>query len=270
MRPLLPRRAPGAARRPTIAGLPRATALAALLLLAGCQVELFSGLPEREANDMVAILLRNGLSASKSTTKDGTDTILVEKGQFAQVVDLLRARGYPRRKFSSMGDVFQPSGLIASPMQEQARFLWALSQELSSTVSEIDGVLTARVQVVLPDNDLLKRDPTPSSASVFIRYDDQSGVASLVPQIKTLVANSVEGLSYDKVSVVLVPVPHVQLPPQPRQAAPLDSQVAGAAGGAAAVLIAGGLGLVFRRRIAALLAAIRVPAQRARFPGPAE
>ena len=251
----------------------RAAAVAGMLLLAGCQVELFSALPEGEANDMVAILLQNGVGASKSKAKDGTDTVLVEKGQFAEAVDLLRARGYPRHKFSSMGDVFQPSGLVASPMQEQARFVWALSQELSSTVSEIDGVLTARVQVVLPDNDLLKRSPTPSSASAFIRYDDQSGVASLVPQIKTLVANSVEGLSYDKVSVVLVPVPHVQSLPRPSQAAPFDGQVGNAIGdaiGGGAILIVGSLGLAFRRRIAALLATTRVPNEQARVPGPAE
>ena len=146
--------------------------------------------------------------------KDGTATILIDERQFAEAVELLRARGYPRAKFSTINDVFQPSGLIASPVQEQARFLWALGQELSKTVSQIDGVLTARVQVVLPDNDILKREPTPSSASVFIRFDDTSRVPGLVPQIKMLVANSVQGLSYDKVSVVLVPVAHIEFPVQ--------------------------------------------------------
>ena len=245
-------------------------AVAAALLLAGCQVELFSALPEAEANDMVAVLLRGGVSAGKARAKDGTDTVVVEKAQFAQAVDLLRAHGYPRHKFSSMGDVFQPSGLVASPMQEQARFLWALGQELSSTVSAIDGVLTARVQVVLPDNDLLKRDPTPSSASVFVRYDDASTVATLVPQIKTLVANSVQGLTYEKVSVVLVPVPHAPPPEPQRPAAALGGELGSAAGGVAAVLALSGLGLLFRRRIAGLLAVVRPPGQPTRVPGPAE
>ena len=235
-------------------GAARVALVAAPLLLAGCQTELFNALPQEEANDMVAILLQGGLGASKTRAKDGTDSVLVEKDQFAQAVDLLRAHGYPRHKFSSMGDVFQPSGLVASPMQEQARFLWALGQELSATVSEIDGVLTARVQVVLPDNDLLKRDPTPSSASVFIRYDDQSTVSALVPQIKSLVANSVEGLSYDKVSVVLVPVRHVQPPEPPRETAVLDSQ--------AGTVTTGSLGLMVRRRLAALLTAVRPQDQR--------
>lgn len=227
-------------------------AVAALLLLSACQTELYTGLPEQDANDMLALLLRDGLSASKVQTKDGADTILVEQQQFATAVDLLRTHGLPRAKFSSINDVFQPSGLIASPIQEQARYLWALGQELSKTVSQIDGVLTARVHVVLPDNDLLKRQPTPSSASIFIRYDESSQVSSLVSQIKMLVANSVQGLSYDKVSVVMVPVPHVNAPwvvQQPR----LDWQNPTVFGvGAVAVLL--GVLFGFRNKISRLLA----------------
>lgn len=222
--------------------------LAAAVLLSGCRTELYTTLPEQEANEMLALLLHDGLSATKLQAKDGTDTILVEDKQFAVAVDVLRARGYPRERFSTINDVFQPSGLMASPIQEQARFLWALGQELSRTVSQIDGVLTARVQVVLPDNDLLKRDPTPSSASVFVRYDDASQVAALVSQIKMLVANSVQGLTYDKVSVVLVAVPHVEAPlsvaigPAPAWQRP---ELVGGVAVAAVVC----LFLAFRRRI---------------------
>lgn len=85
--------------------------------------------------------------------------------------------------------------------------IFALSQELSETVSEIDGVLSARVHLVLPDNDPLRQQLVPSSASVFIRHRASVPVNDLVPQVKLLVANGVAGLSYDKVSVILVPVP---------------------------------------------------------------
>jgi type III secretion protein J len=84
--------------------------------------------------------------------------------------------------------------------------IFALSQELSRTVSDIDGVLTARVLLVLPENDPLREKAVPSSASVFIRYRADMPIEHLVPQIKMLVANGVAGLSYDKVSVILVPV----------------------------------------------------------------
>lgn len=233
----------------------RGLALAALLALCGCQTELYSTLPQQEANEMFALLMQNGLGASKSLAKDGTATILIDERQFATAVELLRARGYPRAKFSTINDVFQPSGLIASPVQEQARFLWALGQELSKTVSQIDGVLTARVQVVLPDNDILKREPTPSSASVFIRYDNSSRVPGLVPQIKMLVANSVQGLSYDKVSVVLVPVVHIDAPAQVAETTP-DWQMPSLIGGGA-IATMGLLLLAFRSRLRSLLAQVR-------------
>ena len=105
-----------------------------------------------------------------------------------------------------MGQVFKKDGLVSSPTQERAQMIFALSQELSRTVSEIDGVLSARVHLVLPENDPLRQQLVPSSASVFIRHRSNAAVGNLVPQVKMLVANGVAGLSYDKVSVILVPV----------------------------------------------------------------
>jgi len=84
--------------------------------------------------------------------------------------------------------------------------IYALSQELSRTVSEIDGVLSARVHLVLPENDPLRQQLVPSSASVFIRHRTSASLSDLVPQVKMLVANGIAGLSYDKVSVILVAV----------------------------------------------------------------
>jgi type III secretion protein J len=72
-------------------------------------------------------------------------------------------------------------------------------------VSEIDGVLSARVHLVLPENDPLRQQLVPSSASVFIRHRGSAPINDLVPQVKMLVANGIAGLSYDKVSVILVP-----------------------------------------------------------------
>ena len=228
--------------------------LSVLISLSACQSELYTGLPEQEANEMLALLQHGGLSVGKVPSKDGTDSITVEPRQFADAIDLLRGHGLPRAKFSSINEVFQPNGLIASPIQEQARYLWALGQELSNTVSQIDGVLAARVQVVLPDNDLMKRAPTPSSASVFVRYDSASAVASLVPQIKMLVANSVQGLSYDKVSVVMVPVPHEEMPLPSSQ--PADTYMQTLFGAAAAALLIGVL-VAFQQSIRKLIQTLK-------------
>src|SRR5262249_38289286 len=60
--------------------------------------------------------------------------------------------------------------------------------------------------IVLPENDPLRQQSIPSSASVFIRHQASAPVADRVPQIKMLIANGIAGLTYDKVSVSLVPV----------------------------------------------------------------
>ncbi|MEL7151952.1 MAG: type III secretion inner membrane ring lipoprotein SctJ [Pseudomonadota bacterium] len=183
--------------------------LSAILMcfsLTACKTDLYSGLSEREANEMIAIMQRAGLSVARHPEKSGTLAVQVEQTQFAEAVELLRSHGYPKDRYVTLGDVFEGNGFVASQTEERARFIYAMSEELSRTISEVNGVLSARVHVVLPTTDPLSRDSTPSSASVFIRYSDKSDITELLPQIKVLVANSIEGLSYDKVSVGFVAV----------------------------------------------------------------
>lgn len=210
-----------------------------LLALVGCKADLYTKVQEREANEMLAVLLKNGVDALRVAAKDGTVTIQVEQTQIASAIDLLNGEGLPRHAFKSLGEVFSAAGLIASPIEERARYVYALSEELSRTISDIDGVLSARVHVVLPKNDVLRRDTTPSSASVFIRHDSRANLSILLPQIKMLVANSIEGLSYDKVAVVFVSVERPALEPRPAAAAGF----AQASGVISTPLVAVGMGL---------------------------
>lgn len=189
-------------------------AFAALLLLAACKVELYSNLEEREANEMVAILLHQGIPAEREITKDRGLVVSVEEDRFADAVDVLRRNGYPRERYAKIPDLFKGEGLVSSPVEEQARLIYALSQELSSTISEIDGVYSARVHVVLPDSEGLKVASTPSSASVVIRHRADVDLSKLTPEIKMLVANGIKGLLYENVSVVFLPTdPEAAMPP---------------------------------------------------------
>lgn len=175
-----------------------------LLLLAGCKEELYSGLNEREANQMIAALMDAGIPVTKQAGADGID-LMVPDTRFAEAINLLNARGLPTATYESIGDVFRKEGIVSSPIEERARYIYALSQELSETIAEIDGVLSARVHVVLPETDMLGRDFQPSSASVFIRHAENASVSEFTAQIKNLVANSIEGLVYDNVSLVTIP-----------------------------------------------------------------
>ena len=184
----------------------RVLVLLVALLLTACEAELYNNLDQRQANEMVATLQQRGIPAQRMAVKGGQYTVVVDKGRFADAINILKEAGLPKQEFQSMGQVFKKDGLVSSPTQERAQMIFALSQELSRTVSEIDGVLSARVHLVLPENDPLRQQLVPSSASVFIRHRSSTPVSNLVPQVKMLVANGVAGLSYDKVSVVLVPV----------------------------------------------------------------
>lgn len=177
-----------------------------LLVLQACSVELYTGLNQQEANEIVATLVRQGIPAERQAGTDGTMTVMVEKSRFADAMAVLEEAGLPKTQFKTLGEVFNREGLVSSPIEERAAMIYGLSQELSRTISEIDGVLSARVHLVLPNNDPLRKDLMPSSASVFIRHRAATAMSELIPQVKMLVANGVAGLTYDNVSVVLVPV----------------------------------------------------------------
>ena len=180
------------------------------LLLAACKVELYSGLSEKEGNEMLAILMDGQIPVEKLIDKDKMVTLMVGSDEVSRSIKLLKSYGYPKEKYSSIGDIFPKDGLISSPTEERARYTYSMSQELSSTLSMIDGVITARVHVVLPqEQDTLSDVNYPSSASVFIKYTPELELAGFIPKVKTLVSNSIEGLSLDKIAVSLFPATRI-------------------------------------------------------------
>lgn len=236
---------------------PRLAALLLLLLLAACgKVELYGQLTEREANEMLALLLRHGIAAEKVVGKNAVTALRVESGRVPDAMELLTAAGLPRDRFANMGELFRREGLISSPSEERVRYIYGISQELSRTLTGIDGVLSARVHVVLPNNDPVAGGPVrPSTAAVLIRHAPGASMDAAVPKIKELVANSIEGMSYDRVSVVLVRATLDETPvraPEPPQPQPLlPREVAYGAAGLLGLSLCGNLALGFllwRRR----------------------
>ena len=77
-----------------------------LVLLSGCKVQLYTGLTEKEGNDMLAILLDNSIEAEKAIDKDGIVTLTVATDDVSRSIRLLRGHGYPKDRFSSVSDIF--------------------------------------------------------------------------------------------------------------------------------------------------------------------
>jgi type III secretion protein J len=225
----------------------------ALLLLGGCsKQELYSQLSERSANEMVAVLRSAGIDAEK-TVRDGQFAVATGSGDFAQAVRTLSAQGYPRESYDSMGKIFKREGFVSSPLEERARLQHAMSQEISNTLANIDGVVFARVHLTLPEKNPLADKAAPASASVFIKHRPDRNLSGQITQIKAIVVNSIEGLAYDNVTVALFPAESIPAEPvkAPAAAGPQATLSAGAplmAGTAAGVLFLGGGGLLWWRR----------------------
>jgi type III secretion protein J len=182
----------------------RATAAVALsLALAGCKVGLYSGLNEPEANDIVAALSAQNIDARKEHLEGADWQVQVDEDRLGASLAVLRAQGLPHERFATMGEMFQKQGLVSTPAEERMRYIYAVSQELSQTLRSIDGVVEARVHVVIPANDPLSDKLRPSSAAVFIKHRPDVDLRLLVPAVKDLVAHSIEGLGYDQVSLSL-------------------------------------------------------------------
>ena len=180
------------------------------LLLSGCQMELYSGLSENDVNSMLAILLSNDISAEKIKSKKGeTYSLHIDKSKIPKSVHLLKEHGYPKEKIEKMSELFKQEGLVSSPTEERARYIYALSQSVQETLSNIDGVLVARVHIVMPANNPYKENLTPSSASVFIKYHPSTNLSDIKSEIKMIVEASIEGLTYANVKVILLPA-HIQ------------------------------------------------------------
>jgi type III secretion protein J len=171
------------------------------LVLSGCGREpLYTDLDQQQANEMLAVLLHADIDARKTRVEKGW-AIEVGRSSLPQAMEVLKAEGFPHDAYDSLGQVFRKEGFVSTPTEERARMLYALSQELSRTVSAIDGVVVARVHLAIPERRALSNEQRPSSASVFIKYKPGATVVNKAASIKALIVNSVEGLPYENVTV---------------------------------------------------------------------
>ena len=179
--------------------------IAAAALITGCdeKVPLFTGLEESQANAVAAALIDNGMPCGKAPGEEGTWNLTVSQSDFARAANLCEERGLPRRKFMGLGEVFKKSGMVSSPSEERIRFMDATAQDLSRTISMIEGVVDARVHIVLPENDPFAKNALPSSASVAIRSRWDADLTEVIPHVKNVVKNAVEGLKYEKIAVTI-------------------------------------------------------------------
>jgi type III secretion protein J len=194
------------------------------LILTGCETQLYGNLSEAEANAVIAALLDSSVPAAKRPGEEGVYTVFVDEADFARAMAILDSAALPQKRYSDLGNVFGGEAMFSTPMEEKARYLHAMQEELSNTVSKIDGVLTARVHLVLPEQDQLGRELYSPSAAVMVRHvdDERHDPVGHDADIKRLVAASVPNLAADRIVVTFFPVA-----PQGRAAPPPFRNVLG-------------------------------------------
>ncbi len=180
------------------------TLLLSALMLTGCgRMSLYNDLTESQANQVAAALLGNGVDAEKKLSKDKKGWMVsVQKADMAYAMQILNAEGLPSERYETLGEVFRKKGFVSSPLEEKARYLHGLSQELSHTLSTLDGVRHARVHIAMPDRDVLTNEAKPSSASIVIVAHPNANIGQRETDIKAIVKDSIEGL--DDVNKVTV------------------------------------------------------------------
>ncbi len=72
--------------------------LSLVLLLAGCggsQVTLLTSVSEDDGNEVIAVLINEGIAATKVAGKDNMVGVSVGQADTAKAVDIMRLRGLP-------------------------------------------------------------------------------------------------------------------------------------------------------------------------------
>ncbi len=157
---------------------------------------LFSDLDAGAAASAVSELEARGVAYELT---DGGSAIRVPADQ---VLDMRVALASSGAVDSADGwKLLEQQGLTASDFSNRATYLRALQGELAKTISVIDGINSAKVHLVMPEDDLFAGDDVMATASVLLQTGGTNLRNSQVRAIVNLVANSVEGLTAEMVSI---------------------------------------------------------------------
>ncbi|HRC85489.1 MAG TPA: hypothetical protein PK413_07770 [Thermoanaerobaculia bacterium] len=188
-------------RLPALAGC-----AVAALWLAGCRTEVLRNRAENEASYVVAVLQENGVDADRvvDDREKNLWTVQVPNSQAAQAQSILKEYKLPKDEDRRYRDIFGKNTLVPTPTEQQVLSLEGLEGEVSYSLEQIPGVISARVHIVQPERDAANRPTTAAKASVLIEFQPTlDGLAPIqTSEVQTTVAGAVSGLAPENVSVV--------------------------------------------------------------------
>ncbi|WP_225410835.1 flagellar M-ring protein FliF [Stigmatella hybrida] len=185
----------------------RCLALVMSLGATACRERIQHGLDERQANELQTVLLERGLEARKVPEggKKPSWSIEVEEAQAPAAVRILAELGLPRPVAETGCDVFGGGGLLRTPLEEQLCRTRVLERGIEKTLQEMEGVLVARVHLMVPPPARPGHVQAPAKASAMLRTaPGQTGrLRQAQEHLQALIAGGVEGLSPEAVSLLV-------------------------------------------------------------------
>jgi len=173
--------------------------------LSACSEDVLTGLDQRDARDAQVLLERAGIRAMVTGEKGEAFSIAVDENDHARAIELLAAAGLPRLPRNTLADLFPGEGFLVTPLEQKARMTFAVEQQLAETLSALDGVASARVHVVLPEDNGRGLIKEKARASALLQYRPDANLVDIEMKSRSLLLNSVRGLAYEDVSVVVSP-----------------------------------------------------------------
>jgi flagellar M-ring protein FliF len=156
-----------------------------------------TGVDPAQTDKMTAALDTKGI---KWKLQNNGTAIAVDSSQTAQARVALAASGIPSN--GQVGfSLFDKQKLGASNLQQQVTYQRALEGELAQTIQQVQGVTSASVNLVLPDNQLFADQQSQSRASVLLTTNGVALDPGAVRGIAQLVVGGVKGLSTSNVSI---------------------------------------------------------------------
>ncbi len=158
---------------------------------------LFGNLEAREAGQVMDQL---NAAAIPFKLDDRTGAILVPEDKVRSARVQLASQGLPQT--SGMESIEGQSAFGTSQFMESARYQHALETELGRTISQVQGVASARVHLALPKQSVFVRDRKKASASVMLQlYGGRHLEPGQIAAIVHVVASSVPELEANEVTV---------------------------------------------------------------------
>ena len=160
---------------------------------------LYASLPEAEKARVIDALKNAGVDVTLDPT---TGDVIVPVSDYHSSRMTLAAQGLPASipdGYEALADI--PMG--SSRSVEQVRLKQTQEIELARSISEIEGVVTARVHLAIPEKSVFARASTPPTASVFVQMENGRSLSrQQVDAIVHLVSSSVPFMAKNDVTVV--------------------------------------------------------------------